>query len=69
MVGLPRQGATLDDALRTALEEEAFQTGRQRRLGTKAVVRSHVERAESGAAEGTMLWPITNMLWTLFCQE
>ena len=45
------KGATLDDALRTALEEEAFQ-------GTKAVVRSHVERTDSGEAEVTM--PVAN---------
>ena len=53
------KGATLDDALRTALEEEAFQTGRQRRLGTKAVVRSQAERAEGGAAE--VKAPVANL--------
>ena len=53
------KGATLDDALRTALEEEAFQTGRQRRLGIKAVVRSQAERAEGGAAE--VKAPVANL--------
>ena len=55
-------GTGLDEALRVALEEEAFKKGRQERLGTKAIVRRHVERTGNQVNTQSMCIPDTNTL-------
>ena len=54
-------GTSLDAALRVALEEEAFQKGRQRRLGTKTIVRSQVERTRNQISTQSSCTPETNL--------